>query len=1044
MKSLSILKKTIILVSILICFVILAFFSNIVLEKAIRWYIVKEAKNIIQLEKKGFLSKDFGFAWHNIKETLKMSGLEKEIVKPHINNNTVLGTLTLKAGRKKYYKNNLPALSAIKELNSIKLISNNIQIVDRNNVFIGQIKTTSKRAKIEDLSPILINSIIYAEDKNFWDRELAYEYDSFVRGGIKSIINLFKTFKFRFPKGVSTIHQQVAKYMLSKMDKNGFAFVEKSLNRKLNELKLAQAIKMSFSNEEILEVYLNNCVTTGKSFVGYIDISKGLFHKLPKDLGICENLYLARLLKWNRNIPHKIIKQCKIDLKRIAPAFDWNKAKIDSIKIAMDSVRTFKPKQIDTKHGALIDIANEYWLKLCMQNNIKSDQLEQMDILNPSATIRLNGNLTIKLAIDMRLQNILEELVNKRGYGNDTIITTDIRIGSFGEDIFLNKRPKDTIRNIIKLKKDSIFREPKEDFKVVLKKGSKLITNIRYKKIGKKKYRRSVFNYKRGPQKKTGQYFAYSIMDSETGELLAYYSRDKLGSKLNSLVKNKTPNGSAVAKPILNALALDLGIFSPYTMLTDSIEASNEFAWHRKFIKKHKKFIGLKFLKSSSPKGYNVHNHGKHFEGYDYYFNHLASSNNIIGVETIYRLNSNLYNSKNILKDSSVAFANLFYRLGIPNKYNLNKNKGYITGVNIYSELANIVGASDSIKMGYRTIKIPDDFYSVALGTLEMTLLQQMHLFNSLYNCNIIENPKEEPSLFIKSITISNKELDFDKTLKKVQVFSNYNNIRPSLLGLHKRLTGNKWDRLKSFDNHIDSTNGIENKFKTLKPLSNFAKSGTTDDVIIPYNCDFNSKVKTNYCIWNAIIKINLNDSLENYKDITIACIGEGNKKNTGYRDGKSLHKFLSKALLKKYGQKIDSGYFQNYENFIIENTPDSIKFKNPFHNPNLDSSLLYTIDSLINIETLNSDSINIIEKKFLKGIKISIIEFQKLIIYAKYMGLDASNYAELLNKISNFQNKKDFNNNFKLLKDINIKNKYLKNKINKHYKRIDKELKNI
>ena len=48
-------------------------------------------------------------------------------------------------------------------------------------------------------------------------------------------------------------------------------------------------------------------------------------------------------------------------------------------------------------------------------------------------------------------------------------------------------------------------------------------------------------------------------MDSRTGKLLAYYSKDKLGSRLACLLRNRTPNGSLTAKPIFNALNFDLG-----------------------------------------------------------------------------------------------------------------------------------------------------------------------------------------------------------------------------------------------------------------------------------------------------------------------------------------------------------------------------------------------------------------------------------------------------------------------------------------------------
>ncbi len=39
--------------------------------------------------------------------------------------------------------------------------------------------------------------------------------------------------------------------------------------------------------------------------------------------------------------------------------------------------------------------------------------------------------------------------------------------------------------------------------------------------------------------------------------------------------------------------------------------------------------------------------------------------------------------------------------------------------------------------------------------------------------------------------------------------------------------------------------------------------------------------------------------------DVTVACIGECNYKYTGPRDGKTLHRFLTAALLKKAGHPL-------------------------------------------------------------------------------------------------------------------------------------------
>ncbi|MGD9200419.1 MAG: hypothetical protein PVI26_02550, partial [Chitinispirillia bacterium] len=122
-----------------------------------------------------------------------------------------------------------------------------------------------------------------------------------------------------------------------------------------------------------------------------------------------------------------------------------------------------------------------------------------------------------------------------------------------------------------------------------------------------------------------------------------------------------------------------------------------------------------------------------------------------------------------------------------------------------------------------------------------------------------------------------------------------------------------------------------ENKFLIPGTLSNFAKSGTTDDVLLPFNVDVTSKKRTNYGLWNAVVRVDLSkfegDSLsEDIRDITLACIGECNYKYTGPRDGKTLHKYVSIALLKHAGIKSPNGFYNQYDRYLKMTTPDSCR----------------------------------------------------------------------------------------------------------------------
>ncbi len=65
-------------------------------------------------------------------------------------------------------------------------------------------------------------------------------------------------------------------------------------------------------------------------------------------------------------------------------------------------------------------------------------------------------------------------------------------------------------------------------------------------------------------------------------------------------------------------------------------------------------------------------------------------------------------------------------------------------------------------------------------------------------------------------------------------------------------------------------------------------------------------------------------------RDITVACIGECSQKYTGARDGKSLHKFLTRGLLLRAGVPSPQGFFTRYEVYLKRATPrDSMECVN-------------------------------------------------------------------------------------------------------------------
>lgn len=928
---------------------ILSYPGYLVSKALFNRYFERWGERLVALEKRNLLSREFGAAWQDILSQEKMANEQRRLLEHEERGGD---TIRVVDGIR---VNDYPSLGIIRHLNEIHEYSNAIEILDRTGTPIADIRTDHTRATIDEFPPTLVTALIAAEDGAFRRNDLGFEFDSFVRAAGQSVWEALTTGRLSVPSGTSTITQQVAKLFISDIDEEGRRYVSRTLERKLREMRLAAALRKMYTPDEILEVYLNHCVTSDYGLIGFKDIAAGLLGKELNELSDAECIYLARMVKWGRNLHGKIAAQCRIDMPRMAASLGWDRTKQQEVLARIDSLTFQKPRQVHTDHGALVDLANEFWLDVLRDNGLDSAKLADMNIIDPNSLIRRKGNLTIELTVDLGLQRRLEQLVRARGYGPDTVIVTDVRIGSHGENVTMETTPRDTLRRIQVLREPGIFSEMGSDFTTELAAGDTLVTNVRYRRLGGNRYRRSVFYYTRRPVEVDGQYFAYAIMDSRSGELLAYYSRDRIGSRLAGLLRNRTPNGSSTAKPIFNALNFDLGVFRAYEMWTDRYAVTEDVPWKRTIDYHGSRPIGVTFANSAvKGKGYKVHNHGHIFEGCRHVFEHLATSNNILGAETVYRLNRRLFGPEGRVRTEALPLIQFFQRINAFGRVRDSLGLKHVTGVRVYKELARIAGVDINSMEAYgKRVPVSDSMYSIGLGTLELTLYEQMHIFNMLYNNDLIEHPASHPSLVIRSIVMGGDSVTVRDTVRRYHPFASTNNLRPTYLGMHKRLVSNRWDGLGGYDISSDSVSYAgpvadsvfsPDAFRLKAPLSNYAKSGTSDDVIRPFNVDVTSKKRTNYGLWNAVIRVDLSAFADRtapeVRDITIACVGECNQQYTGARDGKSLHKFVSRELLKTGGRTVPpgDGYFNRYEHYLETVTPDSLRYCG--HAPAVDTSL--------------------------------------------------------------------------------------------------------
>lgn len=161
----------------------------------------------------------------------------------------------------------------------------------------------NRYVKYEDINTNIINAFVALEDKRFFKHK---GVDYYRTAG--ALINNIKSGYLK--EGGSTITQQLAK--------NTHFSNEKTLIRKIKEMKVAKDIERKYSKEEILEMYLN-AIYYGNGIYGIDAACKKYFGKSPAEVNLSESAILAGIVKSPqkyspKNYPEKSYQRMKLVL----------------------------------------------------------------------------------------------------------------------------------------------------------------------------------------------------------------------------------------------------------------------------------------------------------------------------------------------------------------------------------------------------------------------------------------------------------------------------------------------------------------------------------------------------------------------------------------------------------------------------------------------------------------------------------------------------------------------------------------------------------
>jgi penicillin-binding protein 2A len=202
------------------------------------------------------------------------------------------------------------AVTADAKLNPQKLISytNDVVIYDDNGEAIESASLTQKRSAVNlnRLNDYTINAFIASEDRNFYNHN-GLNYKRMLKALYKNVTS--KSFK----EGASTISQQLIK--------NTHLSGDKTIKRKLKEIKLTRQLERKYSKEQILQMYLNT-IYFGHNCYGLESAAKFYFDVSAPDLTLEQSATIVGLLTSPNNYspfknPEKCLTRRNIVLKNM-------------------------------------------------------------------------------------------------------------------------------------------------------------------------------------------------------------------------------------------------------------------------------------------------------------------------------------------------------------------------------------------------------------------------------------------------------------------------------------------------------------------------------------------------------------------------------------------------------------------------------------------------------------------------------------------------------------------------------------------------------
>ncbi len=170
-----------------------------------------------------------------------------------------------------------------------------IRVFDDENQPVCSTATGDNSALYDQIAPSLVHAFVATEDRRFFFHN-GFDFRRMCKALFKNVTSL------SLKEGASTISQQLIK--------NTHLTGEKTIKRKLQEIKLTAQLERKYSKEEIMQKYLNT-IYFGHNAFGVCDAARFYFDCDPKELTVAQSAMLAGLARSPNNYsPFKHPQKC--------------------------------------------------------------------------------------------------------------------------------------------------------------------------------------------------------------------------------------------------------------------------------------------------------------------------------------------------------------------------------------------------------------------------------------------------------------------------------------------------------------------------------------------------------------------------------------------------------------------------------------------------------------------------------------------------------------------------------------------------------------